>query len=599
MSDASEVTTLPAGSTPGARSLVVEDLTIRFSTGGRRGPDEQPAVHGLSFTLEPGRILALVGESGSGKSVSAMATLGLLPATATVTGSIRLNGDELVGASAQRLREVRGGEIGTIFQEPMTAFNPVFTIGFQIAEALHTHTELDHAAIRRKVLELLASVGLDDPERVSSSYPHQLSGGQTQRAMIAMAISCEPEILIADEPTTALDVTVQAGILELLRDLRDRLGMAILLITHDMGVVADVADDVVVLRGGEVVERADVTHLFADPRADYTRVLLDAVPELSDMDEDVLTSASSPASDPAPAPGPAPGLATGATVTALPVVPQRSGISDRITARVVDVSVDYAGRRRSVVHAVDDVSLDIRAGETLGLVGESGSGKSTIGRALAGLAPITAGSVTIADQDVSHASRRQWKQVRRNLGIVFQDPASSLNPRQTVGTSIAEPIVVHGHDSRRDLHRRIAALLEQVQLPRAMADRYPHEMSGGQRQRVAIARAIALDPDLLIADEPTSALDVSVQARILELFRELQDRIGFACLFISHDLAVVEQLADRVAVMQGGRIIEAGTAAGVLRSPRNPYTRRLLAAAPVADPVRQRIRREAWRALAG
>jgi peptide/nickel transport system ATP-binding protein len=559
---------------------VVEGLTITFSSGEHRAGD-RPAVHDLSFTLEPGRILALVGESGSGKSVSAMATLGLLPATATVTGSIRLDGEELVGATSQRLRAVRGGAIGTIFQEPMTAFNPVFTIGFQIAEAIHTHTELDRREVHARVLDLLASVGLDDPDRVSSSYPHQLSGGQTQRAMIAMAISCDPHILVADEPTTALDVTVQAGILELLRDLRDRLDMAILLITHNMGVVADVADDVVVLRDGEVVERADVDILFADPQAEYTHALLDAVPELSDID-DAAGSATA---------------AGNAAVSSLPV--PRAGIGDAVVADLTHVSVDYTGRRRSVVHAVDSVSLEIHAGETLGLVGESGSGKSTIGRVLAGLAPIAGGSVVVTGHDVSKASRNQWKEVRRTLGIVFQDPASSLNPRQTVGTSITEPIVVHHRDSRGDLDRRIGGLLEQVQLPARMAERYPHEMSGGQRQRVAIARAIALDPDLLIADEPTSALDVSVQARILDLFRELQDRIGFACLFISHDLAVVEQLADRVAVMQSGRIIEEGTAARVLRSPRNPYTRRLLAAAPVADPVRQRLRREAWRQLAG
>jgi peptide/nickel transport system ATP-binding protein len=579
VSEHSEVIPLPAGTAPGAGSLVVEGLSITFSSGGHRAGD-RPAVSGLSFTLEPGRILALVGESGSGKSVSAMATLGLLPATATVSGSIRLDGEELVGATSERLRAVRGGAIGTIFQEPTTAFNPVFTIGSQIAEALHTHTELDRHEVRSRVLELLASVGLDDPQRVSSSYPHQLSGGQTQRAMIAMAISCDPHVLVADEPTTALDVTVQAGILELLRDLRDRLDMAILLITHDMGVVADVADDVVVLRDGEVVERADVTTLFADPQADYTRALLDAVPELSDIDDAAVSfDGASPA------------------VTSLP--PRRPGIGDAVAADLTDVSVDYAGRRRSVVHAVDDVTLEIHAGETLGLVGESGSGKSTIGRALAGLAPIVGGTVVVAGHDVSRATRNQWKDVRRSLGIVFQDPASSLNPRQTVGTSIAEPIVVHHRDRRGDLDRRVAGLLEQVQLPARMAERYPHEMSGGQRQRVAIARAIALDPDLLIADEPTSALDVSVQARILDLFRELQERIGFACLFISHDLAVVEQLADRVAVMQNGHIVEEGTTARVLQSPRNPYTRRLLAAAPVADPARQRLRREAWRELAG
>jgi peptide/nickel transport system ATP-binding protein len=555
--------------------LAVSGISISFT-----GQDGSARVSGptvvddVSFELERGRVLALVGESGSGKSVTAMSTLGLLPDTGVVEGSIRLNGEELLGATGDRLRQVRGGRIGTIFQEPMNAFNPVVSIGSQIAEALRTHRMTpDRASTRLRVAELLRSVGLRDPERIVRSYPHELSGGQLQRAMIAMAISCDPVALIADEPTTALDVTVQAGILDLLRELRDRNGMAILLITHDMGVVADLADDVVVMRNGSVVERADVTELFAHPREEYTRALLAAVPRLGELRENAVPEARpSDAADRA---------------------------DDDAAAELRGASIVYGARGfgRRGAPAVDDVSFRIGRGRFFGLVGESGSGKSTIGRALAGLVPLSAGSVAVDGVDLSTVSRAELRRARARIGYVFQDPASSLNPRYTIGQCIQEPLRLHTRLTEAERAARVCELLAAVQLDPAMAERFQHELSGGQRQRVAIARALALNPSLLIADEPTSALDVSVQATVLELLRELQLEFGFACLFISHDLAVVQQLADDVAVLHNGRIVESGPAEHVLLAPHDPYTRRLLAAAPVADPAAQTARREAWRAL--
>ena len=545
--------------------LAVSGISISFT-----GQDVSAVVDGVSFELERGRVLALVGESGSGKSVTAMSALGLLPSTAVVEGSIRLNGEELLGASADRLRQVRGGQIGSIFQEPMNAFNPVLTIGRQISEALRTHRMTpDRASTRQRVAELLRSVGLREPERIVHAYPHELSGGQLQRAMIAMAISCDPVALIADEPTTALDVTVQAGILDLLRELRDLRGMAILLITHDMGVVADLADDVVVMRAGSVVERAEAAELFAHPREEYTRILLAAVPRLGALGENQAE----------------PLLANSA--------------DEGAAAELRGASIVYGARGfgRKGVAAVDDVSFRIGRGRFFGLVGESGSGKSTIGRALAGLVPLSVGSVTVDGVDLATASRAELRRARSRIGYVFQDPASSLNPRFTVGQCIEEPLRLHAGLTTAERASRMRELLTAVHLDPAMAERFQHELSGGQRQRVAIARALALNPSLLIADEPTSALDVSVQARVLELLRELQSEFGFACLFISHDLAVVQQLADDVAVLHNGRIVESGTADSVLLDPNHPYTRRLLAAAPVADPAAQTARRETWRML--
>ncbi|GAB3615376.1 ABC transporter ATP-binding protein [Humibacter ginsengisoli] len=573
--------------------LAVDGLSVSFADQDGHDAPRRTVVDDVSFTLHQGRVLALVGESGSGKSVTAMSVLGLLPASARATGSIRLQGEELIGADARSLRRVRGNRIGTIFQEPMSAFDPMYRIGWQIAEAIRAHhPHTPRHELRSRIRELLTAVGITDPRRIAHSYPHQLSGGQLQRAMIAMAISCEPVALIADEPTTALDVTVQAGILELIRSLRDTVGTAVLLITHDMGVVADLADDVVVMRAGEVVERADAVELFAHPHAEYTRELLGAVPRLERLrveavaEPAVRASFSSQFSSPAVSGG-----------HANADLSEREAGS-RATSLVVDVQsavVTYGGAwGRPPLAAVDGVSIGIARGTTLGLVGESGSGKSTLGRALAGLVPLTSGSITVAGVELSKASAKDLRRVRRDVGFVFQDPASSLNPRYTVGQAIAEPLRLHTAQDAATRRSRVADLLEAVRLPRSYASRYPHELSGGQRQRVAIARAVALGPSLLIADEPTSALDVSVQARILELLGELREQIGFACLFISHDLAVVQELADSVAVMRAGRLVEAGPTEQVLSAPTQAYTLRLLAAAPVADPGEQRRRREAW-----
>ena len=608
---------------------------------------DTPASTGIDLDLRPGRVQALVGESGSGKSVTALGALGLLPPTATVTGSARVidpgaarkaGGDggesgtaaavELVGALRPVLDDVRGRLVGTIFQEPTTALDPLETIAFQIGEAVRAHPDafgrahasagpeagsqaggggrrrpgrpggsgrsgrsgrLSRAEVDARVRELLARVGLGGGtggkdsadsdradgevlERIARSYPHQLSGGQLQRACIALAMACDPPVLIADEPTTALDVTVQAGILDLLRSLTQDEGVAVLLITHDMAVVADVADDVAVMRHGRIVERAAVREIFRKPRHEYTRELLAAVPRLDSLrQEDPFAAVARESEAPAKA-------------TAEPVV------------AVEGLNVVYRNGRRTV-HAVHDASLTIAPGEVLGLVGESGSGKSTIAGTLTGLVPIASGSVRVDGVEVAGARRRDLLPVRRSTGVVYQNPASSLNPRRTVGASIAEPMLIHGGFDSPARRARVRELLEAVRLPAAMAERYPHEMSGGQRQRVAIARALALDPRLVIADEPTSALDVSVQAVVLDLLRALQAELGFACLFVSHDLAVVDSIAARTVVLSAGRVVESGPTEQVLARPREDYTRRLVMAVPVPEPAVQAARRERRRAL--
>ena len=604
---------------------------------------DTPASTGIDLDLRPGRVQALVGESGSGKSVTALGALGLLPPTATVTGSARVidpgvareagqdGGEsgtaeavELVGALRPVLDDVRGRLVGTIFQEPTTALDPLETIAFQIGEAVRAHPDafrrahasagpeagsqaggggrqrpdrqgrLSRAEVDARVRDLLARVGLGGRgtggkdgadsadtadsadgevlERIARSYPHQLSGGQLQRACIALAMACDPPVLIADEPTTALDVTVQAGILDLLRSLTRDEGVAVLLITHDMAVVADVADDVAVMRHGRIVERAAVREIFQRPRHEYTRELLAAVPRLDSLRQEDPFAAVARESE-APAKG-----------AAEPVV------------AVEGLNVVYRNGRRTV-HAVHDASLTIAPGEVLGLVGESGSGKSTIAGTLTGLVPIASGSVRVDGVEVAGARRRDLLPVRRSTGVVYQNPASSLNPRRTVGASIAEPMLIHGGFDSPARRARVRELLEAVRLPAAMAERYPHEMSGGQRQRVAIARALALDPRLVIADEPTSALDVSVQAVVLDLLRALQAELGFACLFVSHDLAVVDSIAARTVVLSAGRVVESGPTEQVLARPREDYTRRLVMAVPVPDPAVQAARRERRRAL--
>ncbi|CAN5282498.1 ABC transporter ATP-binding protein [soil metagenome] len=540
--------------------LEVKDLGVDFWVDGVF----YPAAIGLNYTVKRGEVLAIVGESGSGKSSSSMALLGLLPGNARVTGSIELLGRELRGIPEKELRQVRGNQIAVIFQEPMTALNPVYTIGFQIMEALRSHFDLTPGEARERALDLLTKVEMPDPPTAFHKYPHQLSGGQRQRAMIAQSISCDPVLLIADEPTTALDVTVQAEILELLRSLRTRLDSAIILITHDMGVVADLADHILVMKDGLAVESGDVVQVFTDPKADYTKSLLAAVPHLG---------------------------------TAAAQVNEQEPANQKQRREPVlkfeDVAIEYPKRGRvPAFRAAENIDLEIYPGEILGLVGESGSGKTTLGRASVGLLPIAEGKLTVVGYDISNASQKDLRPLRRKTGIVFQDPGSSLNPRMPIGQSIGEPLLLAGEASGKALDKRVQELLTSVELPTSYRNRYPHELSGGQRQRVGIARALALTPELLVADEPTSALDVSVQARFLDLLQELQERLQFACLFVSHDLAVVDILAHRIAVMHRGRLVEQGTRDEILRNPKDPYTQRLIAAVPLPDPIAQRERRE-------
>jgi peptide/nickel transport system ATP-binding protein len=538
--------------------LEVRDLSVDFQVGG----NAVPAVSGVSFAVHRGEVLALVGESGSGKSVSSMSVLKLLAPNARVRGSIRFDGEEISELCGEPLRALRGKRIAMIFQEPMTALNPVYTIGQQIVEAIRSHEDVPEKQARERALQLLRLVEIPEPERRIDSYPHQLSGGQQQRAMIAMAVSGSPDVIIADEPTTALDVTVQAEILDLLRRLQKDLQAAVLLITHDMGVVADLADRVVVMRSGAVVEEAPVRQLFAAPKAEYTAHLLASVPRPTAPQENAPTADS------------------------------------ELSVEVSGLDIIYpGGLGRKPFHAVHQVDLAIHRSCVHGLVGESGSGKSTIGRAIAGLMRPASGSIRIGGIDPFTASRADKRRLRRTYSMVFQDPGSSLNPRLTIGDSVAAPMLINKFGSKAEIRNRVGMLLDSVKISSGWADRFPHELSGGQRQRVGIARALALDPEFLIADEPTSALDVSVQATVLALLAELQERLGFSCLFISHDLAVIELLSDRVTVLQHGRVVESGPAGSVLRSPRSDYTKRLTAAAPVPDPEAQAQRRRAFRAM--
>jgi len=538
--------------------LKVKDFTVEFWVDGTW----YPAAVDMNFELNPGQVLAIVGESGSGKSTTAMGLMSLLATNARMFGSVKVKGQEMLGAKGATLRKFRGKEVAYIFQEPMTALNPVYTIGFQIIETLRTHFDMGPKEARVRALELITMVEIPDPETSIDKYPHQLSGGQRQRAMIAQALACDPGLLIADEPTTALDVTVQAEVLDLMRSLKDRLNSAILLITHDMGVVADMADEILVMKDGLTVEHGSADQIFNRPAHPYTQQLLAAVPKLG--------------------------------TTARRALPYNEKALPQPVLKLENVTVAYPKRGRIPEFvAAKNVSLEIYPGEILGLVGESGSGKTTIGRAAIGLIPIKEGKLEIVGKDISHAKPKELSQIRRHTGIVFQDPASSLNPRLPIGESIGEPLFLAGEAKGEALAHRIEDLLDQVELPRSYRNRYPHELSGGQRQRVGIARALALTPDLLIADEPTSALDVSVQARFLDLLQELQGKLNFACLFISHDLAVVDILAHRIAVMQNGVLVEVGDRDQILQHPKSDYTRRLISAVPVPDPAEQRIRREA------
>jgi len=535
--------------------LQVRNFTVEFWVDG----SWYPAAVDMNFDVQAGKTLAIVGESGSGKSTTAMGIMDLLASNARMSGSVKVKGSEMIGVAKSQLRKFRGREVAYIFQEPMTALNPVYTIGFQIVETLRTHFDMGPKAAKARAIELITLVEIPNPELSFDKYPHQLSGGQRQRAMIAQSLACDPSLLIADEPTTALDVTVQAEILDLMRGLRTKLNSAILLITHDMGVVADMADEILVMKDGLTVEHGSSDQIFNKPTHPYTQSLLKSVPKLG-------------------------------------TVKQRAAIDNKKqpVIKLTDVTIAYPKRGRIPEFvAVKDFNLEIFPGEIVGLVGESGSGKTTVGRAAIGLIPIKSGKLEIVGKDISKATQKELFPIRRHTGIVFQDPASSLNPRLPIGESIGEPILLAGLAKGAELNHRVEELLQQVELPRSYRNRFPHELSGGQRQRVGIARALALTPDLLIADEPTSALDVSVQARFLELLLELQDKLKFACLFISHDLAVVDILAHRIAVMQDGRLVEEGDRDSILKSAKNEYTRRLIAAVPVPDPAEQKKRREA------
>lgn len=516
-----------------------------------------PAAIDMNYEVAAGEVLAIVGESGSGKSSSQMGLMSLLASNARVTGSVKVRGNEMVGVPINQVRKFRGREVAYIFQEPMTALNPVYTIGFQIVEALKNHYTISNKEAKKRAIELLALVEIPNPEKSFDKYPHQLSGGQRQRAMIAQSLSCDPGLLIADEPTTALDVTVQAEILDLMRNLKDKLNSAVVLITHDMGVVADLADRILVMKDGYTVEQGTSDQIFNNPQHPYTQALLASVPKLGST-----------------------------AVRELKVQKSEPVLS------LKDVEITYPKRGRvPAFTAASGVSFDIYPGEILGLVGESGSGKTTVGRAAIGLLPISKGSINLVGKDISNASQRQLREVRQHTGIVFQDPGSSLNPRLPIGESIGEPLLLAGKAKGDDLNKMVEDLLDSVELPRSYRNRYPHELSGGQRQRVGIARALSLRPDLLIADEPTSALDVSVQARFLDLLLELQDDLKFACLFISHDLAVVDMLAHRIAVMERGKLVEIGDRDQILKNPQEEYTKKLISAVPVPDPAEQKLRR--------
>ncbi|WP_417711593.1 ABC transporter ATP-binding protein [Roseibium aggregatum] len=521
-------------------------------------------VKGLSFDLKRGETLCIAGESGSGKSITALSIMALLPEPmARVSGGeVLFQGKDLTKLPEDAMRRIRGGDIAMIFQEPMTSLNPVLTVGRQLREAILAHQDVTGSEANKRALAMLESVRLSEPARRLKQYPHELSGGMRQRVMIAMALACNPKVLIADEPTTALDVTIQAQILQLIRDLQRDFGTAVIMITHDMGVVAEMADRVIVMNHGNIVETGTASDVFERPADTYTRHLLDAVPKLGAMT----------------------GVDSAARKTDQPEAPVLE-VEDLVVR--FDLHGGLLNRVTSRVHAVEGVSFHLAPGETLGLVGESGCGKSTIGKALMNLVPWE-GSIRIAGQHVGIGSAQEQQRRRRDMQMIFQDPYASLDPRMTVGDIVGEPLVIHGLARGKELKDRVVSLFERVGLPADMMTRHPHEFSGGQRQRICIARALALSPKVIVADESVSALDVSVQARVLDLLQELQEDLGLSYLFISHDMAVVEQVSHRIAVMYLGQIVEMGTRRQVFENPQHEYTRRLMKAVPIPDPKRRR-----------
>ena len=548
--------------------LSVRDLCVDARTPeGRRH-----VLQDVSFDLNPGETLCIAGESGSGKSVTSLSIMQLLPKASLqiASGSIKLADRELTNLSNHAMRSVRGGDIAMVFQEPMTSLNPVLSIGTQLTEAIREHQATEGGKAETIARQMLDAVHITEPGRRLTQYPHELSGGMRQRVMIAMALSCRPKVLIADEPTTALDVTVQAQILKLMRELKREFGASIVLITHDMGVVAEMADRVAIMQNGRIIEQGSALTVFERPTELYTRQLLAAVPRLG----------AHAGTDGPPRVG---------SEVARGEVPDRSPV-----LLVRNLNVAYGSPTRWLfkgkppVSAVTDVSFELRPGETLGLVGESGSGKSTTGKAVLGLIPFT-GDVVIDGKNIGGLSARQMQPIRRSAQMIFQDPYASLDPRMAVGAAIAEPLIIHGLANKGERDDRIAELLRRVGLQADAASRYPHEFSGGQRQRICIARALALEPKLIVADESVAALDVSVRARVLDLMLELQETMGLAYLFISHDMAVIERMSHNVAVMRAGRIVEMGTRREVFESPKDEYTRALMAAVPIPDPRARNI----------
>ena len=564
--------------------LEVEHLRVQFTS----DSGTTTAVVDESFSIRPGETLALVGESGSGKSVTSLSVMRLVEhgGGKIVNGSIKLRCRDgrvvdLRHANKSELQHLRGSEVAMIFQEPMTSLNPVFTVGAQIAESLILHRGMDEKEALKEAVHLLELVRSPDAERISLRFPHQLSGGMRQRVMIAMALACKPQLLIADEPTTALDVTVQAQILALISELQKEIGMAVLFITHDMGVVAQIADRVAVMRYGEIVESGTAQAIFAHPQHPYTQALLSAVPRLGalkdiehpcffrliDPDNGKVIE---PPSDKLPPPG-------------------EKILEVKNLVKTFPVRTDFWGRPTYVVRACDHVSFDLRAGETLSIVGESGCGKSTTGRAVLRLLDVDSGEVLHRGKSLLRMTRHELQEERRNLQMIFQDPYASLDPRQTVGYSIAEPMMIHNYCSKKEMYDRVALLLKRVGLSPDMANRYPHEFSGGQRQRICIARALSLKPQIIVADECVAALDVSIRAQVVNLMMELQEEMGLSYIFISHDMGVVERISHRVAVMYLGQIVEMGSRRAVLGNPLHPYTQKLLSAVPIADPQERNL----------
>ncbi|WP_410101013.1 dipeptide ABC transporter ATP-binding protein [Sutterella wadsworthensis] len=581
MMEAKETNITPQAELP---ILEVEHLRVQFTS----DSGTTTAVVDESFSIRPGETLALVGESGSGKSVTSLSVMRLVEhgGGKIVNGSIKLRCRDgrvvdLRHANKSELQHLRGSEVAMIFQEPMTSLNPVFTVGAQIAESLILHRGMDEKEALKEAVHLLELVRIPDAERISLRFPHQLSGGMRQRVMIAMALACKPQLLIADEPTTALDVTVQAQILALISELQKEIGMAVLFITHDMGVVAQIADRVAVMRYGEIVESGTAQAIFAHPQHPYTQALLSAVPRLGalkdiehpcffrliDPDNGKVIE---PPSDKLPPPG-------------------EKILEVKNLVKTFPVRTDFWGRPTYVVRACDHVSFDLRAGETLSIVGESGCGKSTTGRAVLRLLDVDSGEVLHRGKSLLRMTRHELQEERRNLQMIFQDPYASLDPRQTVGYSIAEPMMIHNYCSKKEMYDRVALLLKRVGLSPDMANRYPHEFSGGQRQRICIARALSLKPQIIVADECVAALDVSIRAQVVNLMMELQEEMGLSYIFISHDMGVVERISHRVAVMYLGQIVEMGSRRAVLGNPLHPYTQKLLSAVPIADPQERNL----------